>query len=395
MNRTNIAHFRDLYRTGLLERVVPFWERHSVDREHGGFFMSLDRQGNVYGTDKPVWLQGRAVWLYATLYQQVEQRDDWLELARHGYDFLTQHAFDANGKMYFLLDRAGQPLRMRRYVYSEVFGIMAAAALHQATGEEEPRDRARSIFQKFLHTIQTPGVMTPKVNPDVRNMKGLAPLMCLISVADLMLKIDDQMPYEQIIDAATDEIFNDFVRDEDQCVLEAVNSDGTRLDEPDGRVMNPGHAIEAAWFMLEIARRRQNADLVNRAVQILDWSYDRGWDREFGGLYYFLDVAGKPPTQLEHDMKLWWPHCETLYASLLAWRLTGKEWYSQMFQQVHDYTFQHFPDSEHGEWFGYLRRDNALSTPLKGGTWKGPFHVPRALLLCWKLLEEAAGDSGG
>ena len=394
MNSTTIAFYRDLYQAELLERVVPFWERHAVDREQGGFFMSLDRDGALYGTDKPVWMQGRATWLFATLYQRVEAREEWLALARHGYDFLTRHAFDANGKMYFLLDRAGRPLRMRRYVYSEVFGIMAAAALHQATGEEEPLQRARTIFHKFLHTIQTPGVMTPKVNPDVRNLKGLAPLMCLLSVADLMQAIDSTLPYERIIDEVIEEIFADFVRAEDQCILEAVNVDGSRLDEPDGRIMSPGHAIEAAWFMLEIARRRQNAELVNQAVQVLDWAYDRGWDTEFGGLYYFLDVAGKPPVQLEHDMKLWWPHCETLYASLLAWRLTGKAWYGQMFQQVHDYTFQHFPDPDHGEWFGYLRRDNTLSTTLKGGTWKGPFHVPRALLLGWQLLE-AAGEEAG
>jgi N-acylglucosamine 2-epimerase len=388
MNRQQLARLRDLHKNGLLENTMPFWQRHSVDRECGGFLTCLDRDGSVYGTDKPVWLQARAAWMYATLYRIAGWRDEWLELARHGCNFLAEHCFDKRGKMYFLVARDGRPLRMRRYVYSEMFAAIAFAALAEITGEQAPRERAINLFKSFMNYLATPGRIEPKVDPRTRPMKALAPLMCILNVADVMQLIDESGKYEQIIDQSTEEVFRDFVKEDEGCVLEIVGPDGERVDEPEGRCMNPGHAIEAAWFIMEIARRRGDGKLAQRAARVLDWSFERGWDKQYGGLLYFVDVAGKPPAQLEHDMKLWWPHCEALYAALLAYHLLGDEKYARMYEQVQAWTADHFPDAEHGEWFGYLHRDGSLALSLKGGYWKGPFHVPRAQLYCWKLLED-------
>lgn len=402
MDLHRFAVLRDIYKTALLDDVVSFWQRHSVDRECGGFFMYLDRDGSVYGTDKPVWLQGRATWLYATLYDRVEPREEWLTLARHGYDFLIKHCFERReapgpGKMYFSVARDGRPLQMRRYVFSEVFGVLGFAALAKATGEARVCRQAIDLFESFVRDIRTPSRIAPKIDPQTRPMKSLSPLMCLLNMADTMLPIADQTStangpgsvayYEQLIDQTVAEIFRDHVRSDDECVLETVAPDGQRIDEPIGRVMSPGHAIEVAWFIMEVAQRRGDAELAERAARIVDWSFARGWDAEYGGLLYFVDVTGRPGPHLEHDMKLWWPHSEALYATMLAHRLTGDDRYAAMHEQVHGWTFAHLPDAEFGEWFGYLRRDGAVSSPLKGNMWKGPFHVPRALLYCWKLAE--------
>ena len=390
MNRQRLEQLREIHRAALLDDIVPFWERHSVDREHGGFFTCLARDGSLYSTDKPVWLQARATWLFATLYDRVAPRAEWLELARRGCEFMNRHCFDERGKMYFLVTDDGRPLRMRRYVYSEVFATLGYAALAKVTGDAEIRGRAVEVFDRFVRYTQTPGLIEPKMNPQVRPLKSLSSRMCLLNMADTMLAIDDDPRYERLIDECVVDIFRDFVKLDEGCVIEHVGPDGERVDAPEGRVMNPGHAIEVAWFMMEIGRRRGDRDLVARAAKILDLSLARGWDPQYGGLLYFLDVDGKPATQLEHDMKLWWPHSEALYATLLAYHLTGDAKYAGMYEQVHEWTFAHFPDREFGEWFGYLHRDGTVSTPLKGGIWKGPFHIPRALLYCWKLLEEMA-----
>ena len=362
--------------------------KHSVDRQAGGFFSCLERDGSVYSTDKAVWITGRATWLYATLHRLVEPRPVWLELARHGYDFLSRYCFDERGKMYFSVTRDGRPLRMRRYVFSEVFGVLALAALAMITGDEQIRQRAVDLFQSLVRCLKTPGLIEPKVDPRTRPMKSLSPLMCLLNVADTMLLLDDDPWYKQIIAEAIEEIFADFVQADDGVVLETVAPAGERLDTPRGRVMNPGHAIETARFLMEVAHRSGDQSLAKRAARILDWSFERGWDEQYGGLLYFVDVEGKPSAYLEHDMKLWWPHSEALYATLLAYRLTNDERYAEMYERVHEWTFDHFPDVEFGEWFGYLHRDGSLSTDLKGNMWKGPFHIPRSQLLCWKLLDE-------
>src|SRR5512137_2128112 len=129
---TNAPHneaLSALYRGTLLEDVIPFWLRHGLDREQGGFLTALDRDGTVIDTDKSVWFQGRGAWMLATLYNTVERREDYLAGARSGVEFLRRHCFAPDGKLYFTVTRDGRPLRMRRYVYSESFAAIAFAAL--------------------------------------------------------------------------------------------------------------------------------------------------------------------------------------------------------------------------------------------------------------------------
>jgi N-acylglucosamine 2-epimerase len=383
MQPAQVRKLREFYRRALLDDTVAFWVRHGIDRECGGFLTHLTREGAVYGTDKPIWFAGRGTWLFAELYR-VYGESSFRELALHGARFLDAHGFDTDGRMYFLVDRTGRPLRQRRYHYSDVFAVLAYAAL-ASIGISQYRERATARFDRLVHDLNTPDPH-PKVNPAVRPTRSLSPVMCLLAVADAVQPIVGARA-EAIIDTAVTEVFEHFVRSEDATVRETVSADGSLLDTPEGRVMNPGHAIETAWFMLEIARRRDDRVLLGRALKVLDGSLARGWDAEYGGLFYFIDVAGLPSPYLEHDMKLWWPHCEALYATLLAHHLTGDEAYADHFQRVHDWTFAHFPDPEHGEWFGYLRRDGSVASTMKGGLWKGPFHIPRAVMLCHQLLE--------
>lgn len=392
VNIERIEELKNFYRTALLDDVVPFWMSHGIDREEGGFLTCLERDGTPYSTDKPVWFMGRATWLFATLYRLVEPRDEWRDLARHGSDFLVKNCFDPRGKMYFAVDRTGKPLRMRRYGFSEVFGVLAFAELAGITDDEPLKARALELFDALEHLLTDPNLSEPKINPQTRPMKSLSPTMCMLSVADALTGLDSDPRFERIVSDSIEEVFRNFVRTDDGVVLETVAPDGSRVDAPEGRVMNPGHAIETAWFIMEVGRRRGDMQLVHRAARILDFSLERGWDETEGGLFYFIDVEGKPSPYLEHDMKLWWPHSEGLYATLLAYHLTGDSRYADWFERIHAWTFDHFPDPQHGEWFGYLRRDGSPTTTLKGSMWKGPFHVPRALMLCWRLLTEMASQ---
>ncbi len=155
------------------------------------------------------------------------------------------------------------------------------------------------------------------------------------------------------------------------------------------RILCPGHAIEAAWFTLHEAKQRNNDPrLITLGTTILDRMWEWGWDKEYGGIIYYRDARGLPVQEYWQDMKFWWPQNEAIIATLLAYQMTGDEKYAQWHQMIHDWTYKHFPDPEYGEWFGYLHRDGRISVPLKGNLWKGPFHLPRMQLYCWKLLEE-------
>jgi len=393
MNSQRIDELIACYRDGLLNDTMPFWERHAPDTEHGGFLTYLDADGSVVSTDKPMWVAGRITWLFSRLYNSVEPREAWLKWAAHGVDFIRKHGFDEDGRMFWVVTREGRPLRKRRYLYTEVFAVIALAEYARAAGDEEAKKQACDLYRLIMRYHVTPGLLEPKGIPETRQLKSHGMPMVLLATTQVLRRVDDDPLYAKVVDEAVDEVLNHFVKPEFKVLLETVGPNGEFLDEPDGRVVNPGHAIETAWFIMEEARHRGNdRDLIEAACRILDWSLDAGWDREFGGIYYFRDCKGRPCPQYEHDMKLWWPHNEALYATLLAHHLTGEARYADWHRRIHDWAYAHFPDRENGEWFGYLHRDGSLSNTLKGNMWKGPFHLPRMQLYCWKLLEEMKSD---
>lgn len=383
------AALQAFYRRTLLDDIIPFWLRHGLDHEHGGMLTALDRDGSLLDSDKSVWFQGRAGWMFATLYNTVERRAEWLEASRCCLEFSRRHCFSPGGKMWFTVTREGRPLRMRRYVFSEAFAAIANAAYAKATGDAQAAEAAVTTFATYLRYSFEPGVMTPKCEP-TRPAKGIGPhMISIVTAQELRANLGDvrvsDRTCSQWIDFSFAEIERDFLKPEHQALLEQVAPDGGILDHFDGRTLNPGHAIECAWFILHEGRLRGDRRFIQLGCTILDWMWTRGWDEEFGGLFYFRDLWGLPVQEYWHDMKFWWPHCEAIIATLLAWRLTGDTKYARWHQQIHDWSFRHFPDPEFGEWYGYLHRDGRVSVRLKGNLWKGPFHLPRMLWYCGRL----------
>lgn len=380
MERERIEHFKKIYHNTLLNDVIPFWMKHSPDFEHGGYYHCLDRDGSILSTDKAVWIQAREVWTFSRLYNTVEKKREWLDMARLGYEFLMRFCFDIDGRMFFLTTCDGKPLRKRRYWFAETFATIACAEYARASGNEEAMETARKTYHLILQLYKDNGLTSPKVFPETRQTKSHAESMILISTSQIMREIDKNPLYDSVIEMCINEVLGNFLKRDKQVLLETVGPKGEILDNPQGRCINPGHAIETAWFLMSEGLYRKDNSLVTDALQILDWSLERGWDKEFGGLFYFLDIDGKPPEQLEWDMKLWWPHNEALYALLLANYITNDKKYEEWYEKVHKWAFEHFPDEKNGEWFGYLHRDGTVSLQIKGSVWKGPFHLPRQLL---------------
>jgi N-acylglucosamine 2-epimerase len=387
MDSSEREALRTVYRDGLLNDTLLFWLEHSVDRECGGFITSLDRDGAIVDTDKGVWQQGRFTWLLAELYNNVEQRPEWLELAEHGIEFIERCCVDpSDNRMWFHVTREGRPIRKRRYAFSESFAAIAYGEIARATNSDRYAEQARQIFQRFISHSTNPVNVNPKYT-DVRPMKGLGfPMICIATAQELRESIG-LSDADEWIDRSIAEIQSDFLKPADRCVMETVGLNGEILDCFDGRTLNPGHAIEGAWFIMREGDQRQDQELIQMGCQMLDWMWERGWDHEYGGLMYFVDFYGRPVQEYWHDMKFWWPHCEAIIATLYAYLLTGDDKYREWHRQVHDWTYAVFPDPEFGEWYGYLRRDGQVSSSLKGNMWKGPFHMPRMQLTCWQLLE--------
>ena len=381
------------YKSELLDKVVPFWLEKSQDLEHGGYFTCLERNGDVFDTDKFVWLQGREVWMFATLYNKVEKRQEWLDCAIQGADFLKKHGHDGNLNWYFALDREGNPLVEPYNIFSYTFAVIAFGQLSIATGNQEYADIAKRTFDIVLSKVDNPKGKWNKAAPGARSLKSFALPMILCNVALEIEPLLDADFMEKTINTCIHEVMDVFYRPELGLIVEHLSTEGELVDCFDGRLLNPGHAIEAMWFIMDLGKRLGRQDLIEKAVQIALNEAEYGWDKKHGGIFYFMDRLGRPCQQLEWDQKLWWVHIETLITMLKGYQLTGNAKCLEWFERVHNYVWTHFTDKEYPEWFGYLNRQGEVLLSLKGGKWKGCFHVPRGLFQCWQILEDLAARS--
>ncbi len=397
MNLEKIKAYRDFYHAHLLEDCIPFWMNSDLlDKEYGGYISSVDQKGKCYNTDKSVWFQGRGLWTFSALCNHYGAREEWLEAAKLGKDFLEKYCVDEDGRMFFQVTREGKPLRKRRYMYSESFYVVGMAEYALATGDADALAKAEAMFETMLMLYRTPEKdpykITPKGFAQTRADRASAVPMVLVSSAQILRRCDPSKAdyYTEVAQEMADAIINYHYKPELKCVLESVLLDGSHYDTPAGRCINPGHSCENSWFLMNQAMVTGDKDLMEKALNILDWHMEIGWDKEHGGFVYFADVDGRPCEQLEWDMKLWWVHTEVLIASLMAYALTGDEKYFEWFEKTHEYAFSHFHDKENGEWYGYLHRDGTVSHIQKGSMWKGPYHLPRALMVIDQMLTEMA-----
>ena len=383
-----IKSWAESYKKDLTENIMPFWMKYGLDRENGGVYTCVDRDGSLMDTTKSVWFQGRFAFICSFAYNNVEKNQEWLDAAKSTLEFIEKHCFDEQGHMYFSVTAEGKPLRKRRYVFSETFAAIAMSEYALATGDQHWAKRAIQVFEDTQRFLATPGFLPAKFEADVK-LQGHSIVMILINVGSCIRKVVDDPKLTKQIDESIEKLKKYFVHPEFKCLLETVGENGEFIDTNMTRTINPGHCIETSWFIMEEAKLRGwDKPMLDMALQVFDWSWDWGWDKQYGGIINFRDCKNLPPQDYSQDMKFWWPQCETIIASLYAYLGTGDEKYLYRHERISEWTYAHFPDAEYGEWYGYLHRDGTVAQPAKGNLYKGPFHIPRMMIKGYMLCQE-------
>lgn len=383
-----IKSWAESYKKDLTENIMPFWMKYGLDRENGGVYTCVNRDGSLMDTTKSVWFQGRFAFICSFAYNNVEKNQEWLDAAKSTLEFIEKHCFDEQGHMYFSVTAEGKPLRKRRYVFSETFAAIAMSEYALATGDQHWAKRAIQVFEDTQRFLATPGFLPAKFEADVK-LQGHSIVMILINVGSCIRKVVNDPKLTQQIDESIEKLKKYFIHPEFKCLLETVGENGEFIDTNMTRTINPGHCIETSWFIMEEAKLRGwDKPMLDMALQVFDWSWDWGWDKQYGGIINFRDCKNLPPQDYSQDMKFWWPQCETIIASLYAYLGTGDEKYLYRHERISEWTYAHFPDAEYGEWYGYLHRDGTVAQPAKGNLYKGPFHIPRMMIKGYMLCQE-------
>ena len=401
MDKKNALELAAFYRKHLLEDVMPFWEERTKDEECGGYLTCFDRVGNVTDTTKYVWFQGRQLYMFPALYNHIEKRDTWLDLARWGRDFIVKHAYAgiggaAPGRWFYQLDRQGHPQKGTISIYTDMFVLQGLCEYAVASGSTDDLVLIRETFDAIERSTLDPdfkdlfhGTWSPR-------FRRHSIFMSALNTAQVAGQVLGEQRVEALMDRCLKESLSVFAKDDHEALFESLGRDDTVVDDQEGRKLDPGHALEAMGFCLTEGRQRHDRATVDRAAQVADWMYRRGWDERYGGLVAYLDSSGKEPPQTAwhretgmqwHD-KNWWANAEALYTLAACAVETGNRTWWNRFLELHEWCWKHFSDPEYGEWYPELLRDGTPKLKDKGTLWKAAYHLPRSLMNTALLLEE-------
>jgi N-acylglucosamine 2-epimerase len=380
------------YRHLLLAGIVPFWLERGIDHEHGGVLSCMSENGQVLSGDKFIWSQARSVWTFSALYNRIEPRREFLDAAENSVRFLLAHGRDDNGRWLYHTDREGHILEGATSIYSDCFVIYGLSEYYRATKDERALEVAREAFDWVQRRIEEPDFHETAPYPLPSGWKNHGVPMIMTEVTNEMAQTTGDDRLERLADEYADRVMRHFVRPDRKVLLEFLTTAYQELPPPAGTFVMPGHAIESMWFVMHLARRRRDEELIHRAAEVIRWHLELGWDAEYGGLFLSKDLEGYEPFLPHSQKKLWWPHVEALYATLLAYQLTGQEWCLEWYGKVAEWAWSHFPMPDCGEWYQRLTREGKPSSEVIALPVKDPFHLPRGAILIVQLM---GGQSAG
>lgn len=377
------------YRASLLDDVIPWWQRHSPDEECGTYFSCLDREGSPTSGHKYTWAIARQAWMFSRVCNTLGPRSDWVELARSGVVFLDENAIRDDGSTYFRFAREGTPLAEHDDIHTRCVIVAALAEFAKASGEEWYADNAIELYESAFAMLGHPTDAPFESYPlDGYAFHSLADDRFRLTTARVLNDVRPQDRWRNNLEESCRSIISRHWHAELDALLENVAFDGTPLlDIPEGRLIHIGHAMESAWMMIEAGSILEEPEFTNAGAAIVKSAMNRGWDEDRGGLRHLTSLDGAMALPSNDDTRLWSVHANALYATLAAWVRTGDRGAADRHARVHEYTLAHFPDAEHGEWFGWLGPDGKPIVTDKANGFKGCFHIPRALERCIQLLE--------
>ena len=395
-DKQKILELAQFYKKHLFDDVMSFWEIRTVDNKCGGYLTCFDRKGNVTDTKKYIWFQGRQLWMFSALYNQADKKQKWLDLAKQGRDFIVKHAYAGNGRWNYQLDRDGTVEKKTISIFTDHFvlsGLTEYAVASKSDIDYKIIKETYDVLEKNVYDLDFKDIFHGTWSP---NYKRHGIYMISIAVVNIVSQILGSERTKSLVDHCLEQVLYVFAKDEYELLFESVKRDGNiKDDEPEGRVINPGHTLESMWFCIEEGKKRGDNSIIKRAIQIIEWAYKKGYDPEHGGIYAFLDSSGNNPLQMDwhketnthwHD-KIWWVHSEALYALALAAIESKDEKYFNRFLDLHGWCQKNFYDPEYGEWYSSLYRDGKPKETDKGTLWKAAYHLPRALMMIMKLFE--------
>lgn len=420
VEQEQFSELLNFYKKHVSEQLLPFWDR-AFDTVNGGVYTCFNNDGDqLINTDKYTWSQGRFLWVWSRLCQMVGAsliygpREGYLEQMKKTVDYLLANVFLENGRCCFLLSERGDKLQVRAgegydsSIYADCFVMIGLTEYGRMTQDREIVERAYALYSRIEDDITNGNFRSePYPIPVDFDAHGLHMIMLDMSTQlyDSLVAMNDIRSNRIAGKMAfyIDSILHRFC-DSSHRIRELISNDAQEQSAEEylvSRHLNPGHSLECMWFVMLAAKKIEKKEAVLQAVQVIKKMFTLGWDQAYGGLLRYVDLDGGQPTgarlggkfeqlvEQTWDMKLWWPHSEALYTTMLAYDLTGDPEMMELYSQIHEYTFKTFPhpDPNIGEWIQIRTRDGTPANLVVALPVKDPYHILRNCLLMIELLD--------
>ncbi|MBT7477765.1 MAG: hypothetical protein HN649_14190 [Nitrospina sp.] len=354
----------------------------------------MNDDGRLISTEKFLWSQGRALWMLSSLYNDFDGDPKWLELATPIARLLIDKGRTPSGDWFFSLNADGSPKKASQSIYVNAFCIYGLTEFARATGDSEALEVCLDSYKYVSLQLDDHSIFQTQPHPIPTGFQAHGPLMIFALVFHDLGCLSGNKDIKDRALLLAERIMTQHLKPEKKLLYEFVRPGGELVDSDIGKTIVPGHVIESMWFMARIYSYHGLSDRVNLALETIRWHLELGWDSDFGGIRLACHADKGIAAWHMPDAKIWWPHSESLLALLQAYEINHAEWAIEWYWKVHEYTFSHFPNKEHGEWFHNLNRDGIPMKPyLKNLPVKDPFHLPRALIYSMRILKRLATES--
>ncbi|MEJ5251088.1 MAG: AGE family epimerase/isomerase [Chthonomonadetes bacterium] len=359
---------------------LTFWAEHAVDRDGGGFWTHLNRDGSRYG-DGQKFLVMQARMTYAFAIATLWSGDSaWRELVEHGVYFLREKMHDPKcGGWFWTVSREGELTNGSKMAYGHAFVVYALAYAGHALRDDallHDAERALEWMHEHLWDADRGGYvqsLTRCLFP-LDNTKRLDTQLHSMEAASAVMAFCGSPFARKHLRELAQIVAHRAIHPNGRCAREWFLNDWQEHTEATGGNVSIGHNLEAAWF-LRMAGLQLDTDAFNATADtLLQFCLQHGWHEGQQAFLQTTTPEGKPV----NTQFIYWTQGEAMGALSLWWRLTGEELYLQRLAQVCRTVLDRFHDREYGEYFEVLDETGAPTHTHKGSAWKAAYHLTQA-----------------
>lgn len=410
--------------------LLDAWYPVSMDTVYGGFLSDFTYNWQPKGhQNKTLVAQARHIWT-ASEAAMFYREDKYQKIAEHGFCFLKDKMWDKeHGGFYTQLNREGYSTDSEfgnyKIAYGNAFAIYALVAYYRVSGDTSALNLARKTFvwlnrhsydpefKGYFNVLKKDGswsfpVMDNDLKPSTHYLRNAGwkdqntSIHLLEAFAELYKVWPDSLLHERLLEMLV--LVRDTIMNKKGYLTLFFERNWTPVSFRDSSEVvrkanyyydhiSFGHDVETAYLILEASYDlgiESDTKTLTCSRNLVDHSLANGWDNDRGGFYdagynfYDTDYIS-----IINNAKIWWVQAEGLNALLLMARLfPEEEKYYNVFRKQWEYINKYLVDHKHGGWY----EEGLDNSPLKlkarkAYDWKINYHNARALMNCIKMLK--------